>query len=46
MEFMEAGTLRSMLYEMTRLPEDAARFYSAEIVLAVNFLHKCGIVHR
>ena len=26
--------------------EDQARFYTAEIVIAVSHLHKCGIVHR
>jgi serine/threonine protein kinase len=46
MEFMEAGTLHSLLCEVGQLPEKAARFYAAEIILAVNFLHECGIVHR
>jgi protein kinase A len=46
MEVMEGGTLRNMLREMNRLPEPAARFYAAEIILAVNFLYKRGIVHR
>ncbi len=26
--------------------EEKARFYAAELTLAVEFLHKCGIVHR
>ena len=29
-----------------RLPEEHARFYSAEICLALNFLHDRGIVYR
>jgi len=46
MEFMEEGTLHSLLCEMQRLSEKVAQFYTAEIIVAVNFLHKCGIVHR
>jgi serine/threonine protein kinase len=46
MEFMEGGTVRDLLLEMEQLPKKAARFYAAEIILAANFLHKCGIVHR
>ena len=46
MEFIEGGTLHDLLCEMEQLPEKAARFYAAEIILAVSFLHKCGIVHR
>lgn len=29
-----------------RLPEDMARFYIAEMVLAVDSIHKLGYVHR
>ncbi len=29
-----------------RLPEEHARFYSAEICLALNFLHERGIIYR
>ena len=29
-----------------RLPEEHARFYSAEISLALNFLHERGIIYR
>jgi len=46
MEYVEGGTLRSFLSRRKRFNEDEARFYLAEIILAVNFLHKCGIVHR
>ena len=29
-----------------RLPEDHARFYSAEIILALHHLHERGIIYR
>jgi serine/threonine protein kinase len=45
MEYCEGGTLRSLLSRNNRFHEDLARFYAAEIILAVNFLHKCGIIH-
>ena len=46
MEYIEGGTLSSLLRSRKRFHEDVARFYAAEVILAVNFLHKCGIVHR
>ena len=46
MEYCKGGTLHSLLSRLERLHEDLARFYAAEIILAVNFLHKCGIIHR
>jgi serine/threonine protein kinase len=46
MEYYEGGTLLSMITRLQKFHEDLARFYAAEIILAVNFLHKCGIVHR
>ena len=46
MEYLEGGTLQSLLSRLKGFNEDLARFYVAEIVLAVNFLHKCSIVHR
>jgi serine/threonine protein kinase len=46
MEYCEGGTLLSMILRLQRFHEDLVRFYAAEIILAVNFLHKCGIVHR
>jgi len=46
MEYMEGGTLRSLLSRHKQFSEDETRFYAAEIILAVNFLHQCGIVHR
>ena len=46
MEYCEGGTLGSLMSRLQRFDEDMVRFYAAEIILAVKFLHKCGIVHR
>jgi len=46
MEYCEGGTLQSLMSRLNRFHEDLTRLYSAEIILAVNFLHKCGIIHR
>jgi len=46
MEYCEGGSLYSLICRLKRLHVDLARFYAAEIILAVNFLHRCGIVHR
>ena len=46
MEFAEGGDLRSLLQLVQRFSEPAATFYAAEIALALQFLHKQGIVHR
>jgi serine/threonine protein kinase len=46
MELAQGGDLRSLLVENKRFIEPAATFYAAEIALALQFLHKQGIVHR
>ena len=46
MEYCEGGTLRSLMSRLQLFHEDLVRFYAAEIILAVKFLHECGIVHR
>ena len=46
MEYCKGGTLHSLMSRLKRFHEDLARFYVAETILAVNFLHKCGIIHR
>jgi serine/threonine protein kinase len=45
MEFIEGGSLRLHLRKHKRFSEDLTRFFAAELILAVNFLHNCGIVH-
>lgn len=46
MEYVEGGDCATLLKAMGPLPPDMARFYFAETVLAVEYLHSYGIVHR
>jgi serine/threonine protein kinase len=47
MEFMPGGDFSDILRREGRLDEwDEARFYSAELVLAIEYLHSKEIVHR
>ncbi|XP_034933867.1 microtubule-associated serine/threonine-protein kinase 3 isoform X2 [Chelonus insularis] len=46
MEYVEGGDCASLLKNIGTLPPDTARFYFAETVLAVEYLHSYGIVHR
>jgi serine/threonine protein kinase len=46
MEYLPGGDLLSMLQTVRALDEDVARIYIAETVLALEYLHGLGIVHR
>lgn len=46
MEYMVGGDLKSLLHVYGFFDEAAARFYCAEILLALQYLHKHGIIHR
>jgi serine/threonine protein kinase len=46
MDYMPGGTMRSKVIKEKFLSEEMARCYAAELTLAVEFLHKYGIVHR
>ncbi len=46
MEFMAGGDLFSLLRKFGRLEEETAKFYVAEVVLALEDLHKQGVIHR
>ena len=48
MEYCPGGELYELLRRQpfSRFSEDAARFYSAEIVLAMQYLHLLGFVYR
>jgi serine/threonine protein kinase len=46
MEFINGGELFHHLKKETRFTEDRARFYAAEIVLALEYLHSQGVVYR
>lgn len=45
-EFVKGGDLMFHMQRQRKLPEDHARFYAAEITLALHFLHERGIIYR
>ncbi|VDL95755.1 unnamed protein product [Schistocephalus solidus] len=45
-EFVNGGDLMYHMQRHLRLPEDYAKFYAAEICIALNFLHERQIVYR
>lgn len=46
MEFLPGGDLMTLLIERDTLSEDDARFYVAEMVVAIDSVHKLGFIHR
>lgn len=46
MEYMMGGDLGSLLETYTYFDETIAKFYIAEIILAVEYLHSLSIIHR
>lgn len=46
LEYLPGGDLRKMLDDEVYFEEDKAQFYLAEIVLAIEHLHKFDIIHR
>mmetsp|Transcript_54575 Transcript_54575/g.143704 ORF Transcript_54575/g.143704 Transcript_54575/m.143704 type:complete len:363 (+) Transcript_54575:131-1219(+) len=46
MEFVNGGELFSYLRREGRLPNDHARFYAAEIILAFAYMHLMHVVYR
>ncbi|XP_018097727.1 protein kinase C iota type isoform X2 [Xenopus laevis] len=45
-EYVNGGDLMFHMQRQRKLPEEHARFYSAEISLALNYLHEHGIIYR
>ena len=46
MEFLPGGDLMSLLIKKDKLTEEEARFYIAELILAVDSIHKLDCIHR
>ncbi len=46
MEFLPGGDFMNLLIEKDKLTEEEARFYIAELILAVESIHKLDCIHR
>lgn len=46
MEYLPGGDLLSLLDKWGNFPEEVAKVFIAEIILALKYLHEHGIVHR
>mmetsp|Transcript_25928 Transcript_25928/g.19545 ORF Transcript_25928/g.19545 Transcript_25928/m.19545 type:complete len:106 (+) Transcript_25928:230-547(+) len=46
MDFLNGGELFTHLRREGKFSEDRARFYAAEILLAINCLHEHGVIYR
>ena len=46
LDYIPGGELFTRLNEQRFFLENAARFYIAEIILAIEYLHECNIVYR
>ncbi|ODV94047.1 hypothetical protein PACTADRAFT_76693 [Pachysolen tannophilus NRRL Y-2460] len=46
MDFIEGGELFTLLRKSKRFPNPVAKFYAAEVCLALEYLHSHGIVYR
>lgn len=45
-EYQSGGDLYKLMRKLGTLPEHLAQFYAAQVVLALEYLHHCGVVHR
>ncbi|XP_078485413.1 microtubule-associated serine/threonine-protein kinase 3-like isoform X3 [Ciona intestinalis] len=46
MEYVEGGDVASLIKNISVLPDEVAQMYFAETVLALEYLHNYGVVHR
>lgn len=46
MEYLPGGDLMNLFIKKDILNEEEAKFYIAELVLAIESIHKLGFIHR
>ena len=46
MEYLAGGDFMNLLIKEDVLEESACRFYMAELILAVEYIHSLGYIHR
>ena len=46
MEFLPGGDLMNLLIRKDTFTEQETQFYIAEAVLAIDFIHSLGFIHR
>lgn len=46
MPFVRGGELYKVFQTRKRFPEIVVKFYAAQIVMAIGYLHQQGIAHR
>lgn len=46
MEFLPGGDLMTMLIKYEIFTEDITRFYIAEVIMAIDAVHRLGFIHR
>ncbi|XP_047132858.1 ribosomal protein S6 kinase alpha-5 isoform X1 [Hydra vulgaris] len=46
MDYVSGGELFTHLYNRAHFTENEAKFYTAEVVIALEFLHKLGVIYR
>lgn len=44
--FINGGDMFTHLRKFTKFEDNLARFYAAQVLLALEYLHKCNLVYR